>query len=461
MIAKIIFAIRAKNILKIFHFILIILYSTAKIFTNLNNTMNFPSLLSKIIKSIKSYGVLIVFYLVCLITCFLQVYEICEKYFLYETLTSVTFAKRSEISLPAVTICVNKFYIFNDSYKSELNFDQDKNYTRFEFLKKINEFSIEKQFQILYSAEEVFSKSVVLKTKQFSQLKDVFINCGKVSPIRRYIDYFDSCFTFLSQMSGETVDKYVVENDAVFRDASTQLFEFKIIPTIPEVDLTIHSRKWLIQNRYKREKLRLFNSKHDYYYIVYNKVVVHSLPTPYETNCFDFRSINYSSHSDCIGKCRAMFLHDHFKIWPAAYLNDDQTSQVIIKDVWSRMRENLTIDHEIGRKCKESCGTQSECHSEYFRFDQEHFEYHTKFFEIRLSIPLVPDLVYRHSPKMKFVEFCCFIASIISLWFGFSLIMVSDLFSIIMNYWKVFYCIHFENNRVFSIRLNTQVNYNP
>ena len=122
MIAEIIFAIRAKNILKLFQFILIILYSIIKIFINLNNTMNFPSLLSKIIKSIKSYGLLTLFYLVCLITCFLQVYEISEKYFTYETITTVTYAKTSEIRLPAVTICVNKFHIFNESYKRELNF---------------------------------------------------------------------------------------------------------------------------------------------------------------------------------------------------------------------------------------------------------------------------------------------------------------------------------------------------
>ena len=126
---------------------------------------------------------------------------------------------------------------------------------------------------------------------------------------------------------------------------------------------------------------------------------------------------------DCIGKCRAMIFHDHFKIWTAAHLSDDQTSKLILRNMLAQSLENKTFNPEVVHKCKERCGSQSECFSEYYRFEQIVYEYPKENFEIHVSPPRVPDLVYRHSPKLKFVEFCCFIASIISLWFGFSLIM--------------------------------------
>ena len=63
---------------------------------------------------IKSYQAL--FFLACLICCLYQLYRISEIYFSYNTTTFVNYEKVSYISLPAITLCVNKKYVIKESY---------------------------------------------------------------------------------------------------------------------------------------------------------------------------------------------------------------------------------------------------------------------------------------------------------------------------------------------------------
>jgi hypothetical protein len=118
---------------------------------------------------------------------------------------------------------------------------------------------------------------------------------------------------------------------------------------------------------------------------------------------------------------------NELNIWPGSYFTEDSENDLLMtKD------ENQTINTMIGEKCSKICGTNIDCLREYFTFgDQSLTTLLKTYFEILITIPSHPTLLIIHSAKIEFEEFLCYITSIISLWFGFSVIMFIDVFEFI------------------------------
>ena len=94
---------------------------------------------------------------------------------------------------------------------------------------------------------------------------------------------------------------------------------------------------------------------------------------------------------------------------------------------FNEFRSDIPKDRLFGNKCKQICGTNTECYSEYYRLDLKPFGVGYNNSDISVYPPDIPDLVYVYEPKVHFVEFVVLIAGSVSLWFGFSVLMLSDL----------------------------------
>jgi len=137
------------------------------------------------------------FFTFCLSGCLYQIIKICEIYFSYKTTTFVTYDKMSLISLPAITICIDKQYMFKTEYldKNPINISDKQSLNTLFF-----SLTIRQQMDILYDFEDVFKYSTLLKKKAFNKshsniVSDHSINASKISKviksigINRYVYY--------------------------------------------------------------------------------------------------------------------------------------------------------------------------------------------------------------------------------------------------------------------------------
>ena len=82
--------------------------------------------------------------------------------------------------------------------------------------------------------------------------------------------------------------------------------------------------------------------------------------------------------------------------------------------------------------CIEKCSHWTDCYKEYLIFDgkearhRNELDFNDKYL-VLLEFPTHPTTIYEISLKMQFEEYLCLIASILSLWFGFSILMLNEI----------------------------------
>ncbi len=111
---------------------------------------------------------------------------------------------------------------------------------------------------------------------------------------------------------------------------------------------------------------------------------------------------------------------------------ENSENDLIMTDVY-----NETADLKIRKNCKYICGLNNDCFKEIFEFKQFQIPKFSKIrresFRIYIFPPYDSNLLLIHSAKILFEEFLCYIASIFSLWFGFSVFMLIDLTKFVFN----------------------------
>jgi hypothetical protein len=176
---------------------------------------------------------------------------------------------------------------------------------------------------------------------------------------------------------------------------------------------------------------------------------VQLLPKPYKTSCVNYNQFGYRSRSECILKCRINYFRDLYKGWPGNYLTNQLTDEYMI-NVIEILKKNESLDLALGKSCRNSCGINKDCYKEYFTIkayiDVNEFGPNSTVLRYQ---PHLPTLMSTHSPNIRVEKFICFIASIVSLWFGFSIMMLSNVFSLVSKMFiKVVNKYRYNNNTV-------------
>jgi hypothetical protein len=149
---------------------------------------------------------------------------------------------------------------------------------------------------------------------------------------------------------------------------------------------------------------------------------------PYSTSCVDYKHLGYNFRSYCIFKCRTKKFTKKFNLWPLYYLSYDSESDLLMAN-----GINVSLDFNAVQNCENVCDTENDCSREYYVPEYSRLPSKSNSSSIRVSHTLYPILTIKHSPKIPVDEFLCFITSIISLWFGFSVIMLSNVFSSVLK----------------------------
>jgi len=109
-----------------------------------------------------------------------------------------------------------------------------------------------------------------------------------------------------------------------------------------------------------------------------------------------------------------------------------------------------SMDSELSDKCREFCGENNDCFAEIFELNEIRGGGKKGSFTLVFLLPTIPNLLFTHWPKIRFEEFLCFIGSIFSLWFGFSIVMLSDVCLLVVRQVK----------KIINFRLNIILNNN-
>ena len=244
-----------------------------------------------------------------------------------------------------------------------------------------------------------------------------------------------------------------------FRDFSPALIRLRFNKSIPKVEIFLHHRREIIHNYYNHLFLEIFQMDNRYQFFWFRKTTVRSLPKPYRTDCFDYHTIGYTSLRDCVAKCRKKALSKALGKWLGNLLTEDKNENLHMVEIFEVFSHNQSLDTKIGDQCKEECHTKNECVIQYFWLKNHSFPYKQKSFQVLAFTSDEPDLSYDHSPKMVFEEFISFLGSIISLWFGFNVIRLSDMFSMLSQRVIRFIKRDVKNN-LLIIKPITTINYN-
>ena len=145
------------------------------------------------------------------------------------------------------------------------------------------------------------------------------------------------------------------------------------------------------------------------------------LPSPYLTDCIDYsQAMAAKSRNDCVRKCKV-----RLSLEKCGVVSDEI-------DVYSG-EENVVFaktKHEITctrrEKLEDICWKEcphNDCFEQYMeaRIIQSS---DVRYDKLRLMIPFEPRTTFRHKPCIQVIEFLCYLASTLSLWFGFSVISV-------------------------------------
>jgi len=292
-----------------------------------------------------------------------------------------------------------------------------------ELSRNLHQLPISEQFNVVFSSKQMFqNKCFVLRTTALNK-SDEYVSCETISKIRISVSLNRLCYTLFSQINKEVDDRYLVEYDVNTGNFDKHLILIYLSNTIKQLYIYFHSRNKYIYDDFDPNYLEIVRRNEDNQVHFY-KTQINLMPKPYQTSCFDYRLKGYHSREDCIFRCKTEYYEKAVGKWPQFYYAFDSNSHL-----YNEQNHNFSLDQILSEKCGEICGHNSDCFKEYFKsFERKFYLIYDNdnktSFKMLFSAPTTPNMVITHSPKIQVEEFICFIASIISLWFGFSFIML-------------------------------------
>ena len=383
-----------------------------------------------------------IFYLFCITLCSYQMIDLLRAYLSYETSISIDYGNSSQISLPGITICFDKFDLLRHEKLNNTNISEEIRTDRWRLIDYFNyNMTIKEQNQLLFSKKEIFTNACqVMETigvEEKEQKTDgVYLYCEKLSPISESVDYNSKCFSMFNQENDAQANKnFTIDyGTRIFSDLNSEFILLSIPQYIHKSVLYFHRRTEPLI-KYSVNNFIVVNMRNETLTMIYyKKTTVKLLPSPFKTDCHEFGKAN--SRYTCVAKCRRDEMIRRREAWPDVYFATNLSMKLSMFKVWGNM--SFTFDDEVAEFCIGKCNKKIECTQEIFEMKIERFEaiienaYNRNV--LAIMPPIVPDQVVTYTQTMSWVELVCFLGSLISLYFGFTIIMLTDIISLITKF---------------------------
>ena len=166
-----------------------------------------------------------------------------------------------------------------------------------------------------------------------------------------------------------------------------------------------------------------------HYEITYTEMSYELLPSPYATNCIDYRlKMGAKSRADCIRKCKIKNSFEKCDV--ISHEIDVYSGEQNVIFAQTDEEFNCTKLLYLDEQCLNDCANY-DCFKQYMEMKIiEEKNTSGKYDHVNLVsiwLPFKPKSTFIHRPSIETVEFLCYLASTLSLWFGFSVISVNSL----------------------------------
>jgi hypothetical protein len=176
----------------------------------------------------------------------------------------------------------------------------------------------------------------------------------------------------------------------------------------------------------------------NWYAISYSLDTYRLLPKPYPTDCIDYHiRTEFLSQKDCIRKCLIRESIDKCN----AISNDTKIYEWEIRSLDGKHSDdNCSGNVYLKNKCNKIC-RHKDCVKSFYKPyvitslpNNGKDANNNKDAQILISLLMEPKRKYCYYPKIETIEFLCYLASVLSLWFGFSFLSVYTLFEKLQNW---------------------------
>ena len=169
-----------------------------------------------------------------------------------------------------------------------------------------------------------------------------------------------------------------------------------------------------------------------YYWITFALQSYQLLKKPYPTDCIDYhKETQFMSRKDCIRRCQLEISLRDCGVVPHEV--DIYREESVVRFATDVEYDSCVFKLALNRVCPNKC-PHFDCFKQDYKpvfiSNNKHNESATEF---RLVIPSDTQTIYHHKPKIETIEFVCFLASILNLWFGFSILSTLGWFSSLFN----------------------------
>ena len=174
------------------------------------------------------------------------------------------------------------------------------------------------------------------------------------------------------------------------------------------------------------------------YWLTFTLQSYQLLERPYPTDCTDYyNKTEYMSRKDCIRQCKLNLSLRECGVVPheVDIYRDEPVVRLATDDEYETCVFNLTLN----RVCPKMC-PHYDCYKQIYKpvvisYNKVNEtclpeQCHTR---IRLVIPSDTQTTYYHKPNIEIIEFVCYLASTLSIWFGFSVISTMDWFGVLLD----------------------------
>ena len=370
--------------------------------------------------------------MICIFGCILQIIEISQIYFSFETSTDVSFETETDVYLPAFTICGFKDMFINDLFENQMKTlfkSSDKQLYESFVRKSLNNLSVDKQFEKLLTVEELSQRigCYGLKTKNFDS-SQMSKDCKGISPIKLSINFRMFCFSFFQQLNNESNDYFLIDSHSPYLHRG-YLFSFLYFQNETNLYVMIHNREQDLFDNNKRQGLYLNGEKTTS--IFYNRVLFNRLEGYDYKPCRDFSKFGHFNREECLLDCKIRNHRKHLDKIPGRFMITQKYSYLNL--YFENNSEMYPKEFLLEDMCEKVCENLPDCREEYFILNMVDGPKDPAKYWISIRRPFIPTIIITQRIKIKLQEFLCYIASIFGLWFGISLIAIKDFFRIVFT----------------------------
>lgn len=363
---------------------------------------------------------LLIYFLLAMLGCLLQVYHISDQFFEYDTVTQLTMRRPINAKPPALILCffLSQCYDPKIVQKYGLN-TSDKQLPEKITLDQIFELTptLQDQFKTCRLRTQGYRLSDRMKGNENCKQHFEIVKFYKQRLICFYIKLKDERPFFLEQLynSIQFAKYYQVTMVGTGLEAATHYMTF-----VSDSKLRFDGRS----DSYEEHNRMLLNESsgegnQSFITLTYARYESTLLEKPYKTDCLNYqRQLGFQSKGDCFETCVLKQAITELRKAPFSIAYEEPSPHMILSfDDLKDDAKAAQLD-KVEVFCRSRC-SKKDCHKEDFTPKIISSESYTGVgFEI--YAPNEPDVITTFVPRTSLVDYITMVFSCIGFWFGFS-----------------------------------------